>query len=176
MPARSPALTVVAPCPLRWEELPGNDRVRFCGKCRQHVYNVASLTAAEATALIREREGRACMRLQRRPDGTVITGDCWYTVRRARERLVGTALGLLVAAAGFWSGVGALHRWFTRPAAAPTGLCAAPPPPAAPELVPPIPAPAVPRRCVGRKSPKAAPPLTPKRHVEAEMGLMLYTL
>jgi hypothetical protein len=94
---------------MRWEQLAGNDRVRFCGHCRQHVYNVASLTMDEAVSLIERCEGRACMRLQRRADGTVITRDCFHVVRRARERLLATALGLAVAAVGFWTGMRGLR-------------------------------------------------------------------
>ena len=107
---RSPALRVAAPCPLRWEEMAGDDRVRFCGQCQQHVYNVESLSPGEVRALVERREGRVCVRLQRRSDGTVITRDCWYAVRRARERLVATGIGLVAAAAGFWGSVGVLRR------------------------------------------------------------------
>jgi len=112
MPALLPVLRVAAPCPLRWEDLAGDDRTRFCGKCQQHVYNVEDLTADEVRALVQRREGRVCVRLRQRPDGTVITRDCWYVVRRARERLLATAMGVAVAAAGFWGGVGVLSRWF----------------------------------------------------------------
>src|SRR3954471_5386535 len=104
MARRSPALRVGTPCPVGWAAMPGDDRVRFCGQCQQNVYNVASLTPAEVERLVRERKGRVCIRLQYRADGTVITRDCWHVVRRARERLVATVLGVAVAAAGFWGG------------------------------------------------------------------------
>jgi hypothetical protein len=118
---------------LRWEQLAGNDRVRFCGHCQQNVYNVASLTMDEATALIQRCEGRVCMRLQRRADGTVITRDCFHVVRRARERIVGTALGLAVMALGFWTGmVGLREKMEARFVPPPPPRCP-PPPPAPPE-------------------------------------------
>lgn len=110
MAVRAPGLEVVASCPLRWEQLAGNDRVRFCGHCQQNVYNVTSLTMAEAVSLIQRCEGRVCMRLQRRADGTVITRDCFHVVRRARERLLATALGVAVAALGFWTGMRGLRQ------------------------------------------------------------------
>jgi len=110
MAVRAPGLEVVAPCPLRWDQLTGNDRVRFCGHCQQNVYNVTSLTMDEAVSLIQRCEGRVCMRLQRRADGTVITRDCFHLVRRARQRLVGTALGVAVAAAGLWSGMSGVRK------------------------------------------------------------------
>jgi hypothetical protein len=139
MPARLPVLRVGAPCPLRWEDMAGDDRTRFCGKCQQHVYNVESLTPDEVRALVQQREGRVCVRLRRRSDGTMITRDCWYVVRRARERLAATVMGVAVAAAGFWGGVGVLSRWFG-PGRAPVAACPEPLPPRA--NLPEIPEPA----------------------------------
>lgn len=69
-------VSVAAPCPAKWEDMVGDDRTRFCGHCAKNVYNVSAMTAAEAEALIREKEGRVCMRLFRRADGTVLTSDC----------------------------------------------------------------------------------------------------
>ena len=179
MSPRLPVLTVVEPCPLAWEDMAGNDRVRFCGHCRQHVYDVASLTMTEVMALIQEREGRACVRLQRRADGTVITRDCLHVVRRARERLVATALGLGSMAVGFWSGVGMLRRFLTSRAAAPptpSPPSCPPPPPAAPavtsdpmEPVPPSTPPTKP------KAPKPLPPRVGRLrvvHAAEELGLV----
>jgi len=113
MPARPPALKIAALCPLRWDEMVGDDRIRFCARCQQNVYDVAGLTQAELTRLSQSREGRLCLRLQVRPDGTVITKDCWHAVRRARARLVSSALALVAAASGFWGGVAVLRRRFT---------------------------------------------------------------
>jgi len=77
----------------------GDDRARFCGQCQKHVYNLSSLTADEAVALIREREGGLCARFYRRADGTVLTSDCpvgagqvWARVRR----LVGAAVAFIL--------------------------------------------------------------------------------
>jgi hypothetical protein len=114
MARRSPALRVGTPCPVGWAAMPGDDRVRFCGQCQQNVYNVASLTPSEVERLVREREGRVCIRLQYRADGTVITRDCWHAFRVARERVLGTALALAASAVGFWGGVGVLRRVFRR--------------------------------------------------------------
>ena len=57
-----------------------------CGSCRQNVYNVEALTHAEALRLISSRGGRACLRLHRRPDGTLVTQDCRSRLRAARRR------------------------------------------------------------------------------------------
>ncbi|HEY7373664.1 MAG TPA: hypothetical protein VIF57_15995 [Polyangia bacterium] len=77
------------PCEVPWEGMPGDDQVRHCGQCKQNVYNVASFTRAEANRLLR---ARACVRIYRRPDNTVVTSDCRERLRAARKR------GLLIFA------------------------------------------------------------------------------
>jgi hypothetical protein len=77
------------PCEVPWDGMPGDDQVRHCGQCKQNVYNVSSFTRAEAMHLLRQR---ACLRIYRRPDNTVITSDCRARLRAARKR------GLLVFA------------------------------------------------------------------------------
>jgi hypothetical protein len=90
---------VASPCSARWGHMVGDDRARFCAQCQKHVYNLSKLTADEAVALIREREGRLCARFYQRADGTVLTSDCplgagqvWARCRR----LVGAAAALVV--------------------------------------------------------------------------------
>jgi hypothetical protein len=82
-------IEIPIPCDVSWSSMPGDDQVRHCGQCRQNVYNVSMLTRAEANRLLR---ARACLRIYRRPDRTVITSDCRERLRAARKR------GLLVFA------------------------------------------------------------------------------
>ena len=63
---------IAIPCDVPWDSMHGGEQVRHCGQCRQNVYNVASLTRAEAMRLV---GARACLRIYRRPDNTVITAD-----------------------------------------------------------------------------------------------------
>jgi hypothetical protein len=77
------------PCEVPWDGMPGDEQVRHCGQCKQNVYNVSAFTRAEALRLLRSR---ACLRIYRRPDDTVITSDCRERLRAARKR------GLLVFA------------------------------------------------------------------------------
>jgi hypothetical protein len=79
-------IRITSPCEVSWDSLKGNDRIRFCGSCRQNVYNVEAMTRAEAERAIAAWEGRACLRLRWRPDGTVVTADCWSRLRAARRR------------------------------------------------------------------------------------------
>jgi hypothetical protein len=69
-------LRIARPCPARWDDMQGDDRVRFCGSCQKNVYNLSALSRAEAMRLVAEHEGRLCALLYRRPDGTVLAADC----------------------------------------------------------------------------------------------------
>ncbi len=55
-------LRVASPCPADWNAMQGDDRVRFCGQCVKNVYNLSAMTHAEAEDLIREKEGKLCVR------------------------------------------------------------------------------------------------------------------
>ena len=77
------------PCDVPWDSMRGDEQVRHCGQCRQNVYNVSSLTRAEAMRLV---GARACLRIYRRADNTVLTSDCRARLRAARKK------GLLIFA------------------------------------------------------------------------------
>jgi hypothetical protein len=100
-------LRIASPCPANWEQMSGDERVRFCDLCNLHVYNIARLTRKEAESLIAGTEGRVCARIYRRPDGTVITKDCPVGLRAVRRRLAriagavfATIVGLCAVAVG----------------------------------------------------------------------------
>jgi hypothetical protein len=93
---------IAAPCKASWDEMVGDEHVRFCGQCEKNVYNLSSLPREEAEALLAAREGNVCVRLYKRADGTVLTSDCPVGVRkRRRRRAAFGAVGAgLMAAAG----------------------------------------------------------------------------
>ncbi|HXT01319.1 MAG TPA: hypothetical protein VN915_11635 [Elusimicrobiota bacterium] len=96
-------LRIASPCSVSWASMTGDDRVRACAQCRLSVYNVSEMTRAEAEALIREKEGRLCVRIYRRADGTILTRDCPVGLRAARLKLLrwaGVAAALIASAAG----------------------------------------------------------------------------
>ena len=89
-------LTVATPCPASWDAMAGDDRVRFCPACRLNVYNLSALGRPEAEALLRQKEGRVCLRFYRWADGTVLTRDCPVGLRAARRNL-GLVAGTVAA-------------------------------------------------------------------------------
>lgn len=88
-------LYIASPCSVPWDSMEGDDRVRHCGQCALNVYDVSKLTTKEAADLIRNKEGRLCMRLYRRADGTIITDNCPVGLRKIRDRLKLTAAAVL---------------------------------------------------------------------------------
>jgi hypothetical protein len=95
-------LRIASPCAQDWDEMAGDDRIRFCRRCQKNVYNLSSLTREEAERLVFEKEGRMCVRFYRRSDGTILTSDCPTGSRRVRwVRLVlASALATLLTAIG----------------------------------------------------------------------------
>lgn len=79
-------IRIATPCSADWNAMPGDERVRHCPECRLNVYNVAAMSRRDAGLLIQQKEGRLCVRLHRRADGTLITADCWDKLRAARRR------------------------------------------------------------------------------------------
>lgn len=91
------SLRIATPCAMGWEQMTGNDRVRFCDQCGLNVYNIAELSRPEAEALIASSEGRICARLFRRVDGTVLTKDCPVGLRALRMRVSKKAAAVFAA-------------------------------------------------------------------------------
>lgn len=95
-------LAIAAPCTASWDEMVGDEHVRFCGTCEKNVYNLSSLPREEAEALLAAKEGKMCVRLYKRADGTVLTADCPVGVKKRRRRRAafGAVGASLMAAAG----------------------------------------------------------------------------
>lgn len=96
-------LKISSPCPKSWDDLVGNDRVRYCGQCRLNVYNLAEMPREEIEALVRSTEGRLCGRLYMRGDRKAAIRDCGgYRARQVLRRGM-TAAALLVLGAFAWA-------------------------------------------------------------------------
>src|SRR5690349_20461144 len=67
---------VASPCPASWDEMLGDERVRFCTGCEKNVYNISMMSTEEAEDLITEKAGDLCVRFFQRADGTIMTSDC----------------------------------------------------------------------------------------------------
>jgi hypothetical protein len=95
-------IDVKTPCTASWEQMRGDDRVRFCKHCRLNVYNLSAMTREAAENLVNDREGHLCVQFIRRADGTLLTDDCENAWKRAARRagvLATTAVSCVLAAA-----------------------------------------------------------------------------
>jgi len=81
-------IRVASPCNARWEDMAGDERMRFCSQCHKNVFNLSAMTRKQIEILIREKEGKLCGRFYQRPDGRMITADCPTGQRRRRNRLL----------------------------------------------------------------------------------------
>lgn len=79
-------LKISSPCPMSWDSLVGDNRVRYCGACRLNVYNFAEMAPAEVEQVVRATEGRLCGRLYLRGDRTATVRDCPRSAVRRRVR------------------------------------------------------------------------------------------
>src|SRR5262245_23058764 len=96
---RLDAIGIASPCHASWASMRGDDRVRFCGHCRQNVYNLSDMSRSEAEAFVKDRAGHACVTFFRRHDGTLLTRDCpvgWKKIRRRAFALCAGAVVLLL--------------------------------------------------------------------------------
>jgi hypothetical protein len=92
-------IQIASPCKASWDEMRGDERVRFCQHCRLNVYNLSTMEPGDAEALVREKEGRLCVRYYARPDGTMLVEDCpvgiWAVRRMMAARFAALAAAFL---------------------------------------------------------------------------------
>lgn len=98
-------VTVAAPCHVGWENMVGDERVRFCGQCSLNVYNLSGMTKSEAERLVVQAEGRLCVRFYRRADGTILTKNCPVGLRALKKRAAKVATASVSAALSFFTGI-----------------------------------------------------------------------
>lgn len=124
-------IKIASPCAADWNEMLGDERRRYCSTCKLNVYNLSEMTREEAENFLVRSEGRVCLRVHRRRDGTVLTQNCpvgWALVKRKVSR---AASAFFALAAGFGGGIFAFESGkplpaptdfeFSAPAAEPEG-------------------------------------------------------
>lgn len=97
---------VSAPCEADWNEMRGDERVRFCARCSLNVYNISAMTRRESERLVMASEGRLCVRFYRRRDGTTLTQNCPVGLRALKRRVSRISSAVAAAAISFFAGVG----------------------------------------------------------------------
>ncbi|HMW88755.1 MAG TPA: hypothetical protein PKE54_02005, partial [Candidatus Obscuribacter sp.] len=99
-------IMIAAPCNVSWQDMEGNERVRFCGQCQLNVYNTSLMSRQEIEQLLSREKTTPCLRVFRRVDGTLITENCPVGLRRIRNgyrklaRVVAAFFAFLVSLMG----------------------------------------------------------------------------
>lgn len=94
-------IKIASPCSADWNEMPGDERARFCGECKLNVYNLSGMSQSEAENLLIKSEGRLCVRFFKRSDGTILTKDCpvgWQAIRQRVSKMATAFASLMFAA------------------------------------------------------------------------------
>lgn len=104
MPKKSfiEAVEVKSPCSESWDEMTGNEKVRFCSHCSKSVNNISEMTRKDAMRLVRRSEGRLCVRYEVHPK----TNAPIFSARLSQiARQTGVAVGVLGASLALANGV-----------------------------------------------------------------------
>lgn len=96
MPKRSfdEAVRVKGPCSESWDEMEGNDKVRFCSHCAKDVNDVSRMTRREAMRLVRRSKGGICVRYEVHP---VTRRPVFISRAGSAARRAGIAAGVISA-------------------------------------------------------------------------------
>jgi len=82
------------PCSKDWNEMNGDELVRFCQSCEKDVYNLSAMPRSEARKLVARNAGKICVRYVRLPNGKVQTADTkLYKITRNASRLAAGVIG-----------------------------------------------------------------------------------
>jgi hypothetical protein len=61
-------IEVASPCSESWDEMAGNDVVRFCSHCAKSVNNLSEMTPRQAAKLVRKSGGSLCITYKKQPE------------------------------------------------------------------------------------------------------------
>lgn len=98
------SVEVKSPCNENWDDMKGNDRVRFCSHCAKDVNNLSEMSRKAATRLVRASDGNLCIRYRidpgtRRP---VFAEQLLQITRRTPRLTAGVmSASLALSARGF---------------------------------------------------------------------------
>ena len=87
---------------MRWEEVDGDERKRFCNQCSLHVHNLSAMRQEEAQSFLEERTSsgeRLCVTFEKRADGSLVSAPTATPASpfQAGSRMLAAAASLLFA-------------------------------------------------------------------------------
>lgn len=91
-------VSIGSSCQTDWEAMNGDQHQRYCDQCEKSVHNLSQLTRSQAEGLIARTNGKLCARLERRPDGSILTADKSYSLPRFNHKFLRIASATMSAA------------------------------------------------------------------------------
>ena len=95
-------IVIQAPCQVGWDEMAGDDMIRFCGQCKKNVHNLSTLPDDRLAEVLAERKIKeTCVIMSKDRNGRVRFDNCPVALRKVRDHYRKVAVSLLLIAA--WS-------------------------------------------------------------------------
>jgi hypothetical protein len=98
-------IKIASPCGANWDEMFGDNRKRFCSECKLNVYNISGMSQREAEDLLINSEGRVCVRLFKRHDGTILAENCPVGLAKVKQKVSRVATAAFALILSFVGGV-----------------------------------------------------------------------
>ncbi|MEQ1764418.1 MAG: carboxypeptidase-like regulatory domain-containing protein [Pyrinomonadaceae bacterium] len=92
-------IDVREPCTESWEEMTGNEEVRFCSHCSKNVYDLSSYTRQRAEKLVRDSNGNLCVRYRKDERGRVVTAPPKFTHIKRHAKIAAGVLATTISVA-----------------------------------------------------------------------------
>ncbi len=81
------------PCPMKWDDMQGDEKRRFCEQCQLHVHNLSAMTPKEQGDLLAPGAGWRCITYLARPGAQPVDAATWQKLQsRSWLRRVATAM------------------------------------------------------------------------------------
>ncbi len=105
------SIDVPKPCSASWEEMTGDEKVRFCSSCEKDIYNLSAMSRQKAEKLVEDSSGKICVRYEKNSQGKIVTAPPKFTqiTRRATIAAGVLATTLSLSAMNYAQG-----EWFPR--------------------------------------------------------------
>jgi Carboxypeptidase regulatory-like domain len=85
-------IDVKTPCHESWDEMSGNETVRFCSHCEKSVHDISAMTRQKAEKLVKKSNGNLCVRYVKTPTGKLVTSPPKFTQIRRNATIAASIL------------------------------------------------------------------------------------
>jgi ankyrin repeat protein len=106
------AIEVKSPCGESWDEMQGNETVRFCSHCSKNVNDLSKMTRKDALRLVRRSGGNLCVRYAQHPvtQKPLFAENLYKITRRATSLAAGVMTASITLSTAAYAQGGALRQ------------------------------------------------------------------